>query len=246
MKFNFISLIEPLKEKLGSRKKNKEKLPTIESKSKGSKKERIEKIVIVTLVFLGGAVFSYTQFFDTFHKSAEIDTVIKSNGADITKAANKKVNTIDNNKSFSVSLAATNNPFVLSDGYQNVADMSQQRQEKYAMEQQRAQNLPAIPSYGYNGYSAPSGSPSVYFPGGKTLPPIPSINNPNMPTASMPGSPQSQIQGIMTDENGNQMAIVDGKFVTAGDKLNGSTISSINNDGILFNNGNKISYNMAN
>lgn len=244
MKFNISNLVEPLKEKLGSLKKPKERIAIEENKS--SKKEKMEKIAIVTLVFLGGAIFSYTQLSNPFQKPADTN-VIKTNGADITKAANKKVNAIENNKkSFSVSLASTNNPFVLTDGYQNVNDMSQQRQEKYAMEQQRAQGLPAIPSYGYNGYSAPSGSSNVYFPGGKSLPPIPAVNNPNIPTANMPSAPKSQIQGIMTDSSGNKMAIVDGQFVKAGDNLNGSTISSINNNGILFNNGNKISYNMAN
>lgn len=49
----------------------------------------------------------------------------------------------------------------------------------------------------------------------------------------------------MSDENGNKIAIVDGKIVKTGDSLNGNTISNINNNGITFNNGSQISYNIA-
>ena len=91
-------------------------------------------------------------------------------------------------------------------------------------------NLPAIPNYNQNG----------------NLPPIPSFNQNNLPQVpAINTTPTSQIQGISSNEYGENIAIVDGQVVKEGDTLHGNTISKINNNGITFSNGNQISYNIA-
>ena len=109
----------------------------------------------------------------------------------------------------SINLTSFENPFVLVDDYQNINDMSESAQEKLAKNMMQSNSLPIIPNY--NGVTS-SGS------GGQNtiLPPIPYIES-QKPVESK----TSEIQGIMSDENGNKIAIVDGKIVKTG----GSQIS---------------------
>lgn len=206
-----------------SRSKNK----TITKKSSNKK----EKIAILVIVFLGAGILSYTQLSNTDTNSSVNNNVINTS-AEITKIANKSAQPQKEKDIQKISTAALgDNPFVSTDKYQNIEDMSQEKQEKLAKEAAKA--LPTIPNY----------TPQAYLPGvnnNSSLPPIPTFNVPAMPEKT------GQIQGIMSDETGNKLAIVDGKIVKEGDALNGDTISQINNQGITFSNGNKISYNIAN
>lgn len=191
-----------------------------------------EYIVLSLLLFIGCSLFTYTTL-----SSKDTDTNLNAS-MDVTKASNKnammslKDNSI-NTMTDSINLTSFENPFVLVDNYQNINDMSESAQEKLAKNMMQSNSLPIIPNY--NGVTSSGG-------GGQNtiLPPIPYIE------AQKPAeSKTSEIQGIMSDENGNKIAIVDGKIVKTGDSLNGNTISNINNNGITFNNGSQISYNIA-
>lgn len=185
------------------------------------------KALLLAVIFIGTAVFTYTQLLGTDSSTDKADKVIKTS-TEMTKMVNKSaLQKPKENVSFSDSNIAltSENPFVNVEKYQNVSDMSKSKQEKLAEE--NSKNLPAIPNY----------TPSAYLPD-TGLPAIPTFDIPNIKT--------QKIQGIMSDENGNKLAIVDGKIIQEGDDLNGTTISKINNKGITFDNGNQISYNIAN
>lgn len=195
------------------------------SNDKSSKKEYI---ILFFLIFIGCVIFTYTTL------SPDKDKSNLNASMDVTKASNKnvkmspKVNNISN-----INLTSFENPFVLIDNYQNVEDMSESAQARLAQNKSVTQsNLPIIPNYsGVNSY----GQNNI------TLPDIP-----NLSTQSQNyNDNQTIIQGIMSDENNNKVAIVNGQVVKAGDSVNGNTISNISNSGITFNNGNKISYNIA-
>ena len=196
-----------------------------------SSNNKKEYIVLSLLLFIGCSLFTYTTL------SLKEDTNLNAS-MDVTKASNKnammslKDNSI-NTMTDSINLTSFENPFVLVDDYQNINDMSESAQEKLAKNMMQSNSLPITPNY--NGVTS-SGS------GGQNtiLPPIPYIES-QKPVESK----TSEIQGIMSDENGNKIAIVDGKIVKTGDSLNGNTISNINNNGITFNNGSQISYNIA-
>lgn len=180
-----------------------------------SSNNKKEYIVLSLLLFIGCSLFTYTTL------SLKEDTNLNAS-MDVTKASNKnammslKDNSI-NTMTDSINLTSFENPFVLVDDYQNINDMSESAQEKLAKNMMQSNSLPIIPNY--NGVTIESQKPVE--------------------------SKTSEIQGIMSDENGNKIAIVDGKIVKTGDSLNGNTISNINNNGITFNNGSQISYNIA-
>lgn len=107
-------------------------------------------------------------------------------------------------------------------------------------------NIPSIPS-------SPSYIPRPNF--SASLPAIPqtipqTVPQTNTPRPSVPApiaSSQSQqptVSGVLTGEDGNNMAIMsDGKVVSAGDNYNGDRIAYIGGDGIKFDNGHSIGYN---
>lgn len=94
-----------------------------------------------------------------------------------------------------------------------------------------------------------SSSPS-YVPRPSVSAALPAIPHANPPTPSVPrpASSQSQgtqptVSGVLTGEDGNNMAIMsDGKVVSAGDNYNGNRIAYIGGDGIKFDNGHSIGY----
>ena len=148
----------------------------------------------------------------------------------ITTKPNINTNAIAKNKQANnnnyIDLASLENPFVNKDSPIYLAN----NPEKMVKNKIQNTNLPAIPNYNQNG----------------NLPPIPSFNQNNLPQVpAINTTPTSQIQGISSNEYGENIAIVDGQVVKEGDTLHGNTISKINNNGITFSNGNQISYNIA-
>lgn len=99
-------------------------------------------------------------------------------------------------------------------------------------------DLPSIPS-----------SPS-YLPRPSVTASLPAIPRANTPTPSVPKPPapqkqenQATVSGVLTGEDGNNMAIMsDGKVVSEGDSYNGNRIAYIGGDGIKFDNGHAIGY----
>ena len=98
-------------------------------------------------------------------------------------------------------------------------------------------NIPSIPS-------SPSYVPRPSF--SASLPAIPqaSTPRPSVPAPTAPSqSQQPTVSGVLTGEDGNNMAIMsDGKVVSAGDNYNGDRIAYIGGDGIKFDNGHSIGY----
>lgn len=93
--------------------------------------------------------------------------------------------------------------------------------------------LPAIP---YRG-SAPS-MPSF------TPPAMPQAPSASAPAASAPAKPRGGISGVLTGEDGNNMAIMnDGTVVSQGETYNDNRIAYIGGDGIRFEDGTSIPYN---
>lgn len=192
----------------------------VKSKFKFSS-DKIKAILLLILVFIGAVLFTYTSLTE---KKENVDL---NAGIQVTKASNKNANISQSKYSLNkINLTGIENPFVLLDSYQNIDDMSESAQARLSNNTVKThnQNLPLIPNYENRSFSK--------------LPPIPNTQTPSTPT--------QQIQGIMSDEQGNKVAIIDGQVVKAGDNINGNTISSISNKGIAFTNGNKISYNIAN
>ena len=142
-----------------------------------------------------------------------------NNKKNTTTKPNINTNAIAKNKQANnnnyIDLASLENPFVNKDSPIYLAN----NPEKMVKNKIQNTNLPAIPNYNQNG----------------NLPQVPAINT----------TPTSQIQGISSNEYGENIAIVDGQVVKEGDTLHGNTISKINNNGITFSNGNQISYNIA-
>ena len=105
-------------------------------------------------------------------------------------------------------------------------------------------NLPEVPTIQYN---SPSYMPRPSIP--SSLPSIPSVSVPapaSVPRpadASSSGGSQPTVAGVLTGEDGNNMAIMsDGRVVSAGDNYNGDRIAYIGGDGIQFDNGHSIGY----
>jgi len=98
-----------------------------------------------------------------------------------------------------------------------------------------AMGLPAIPT-----------SQPVPNLGNISLPPIPgTVSNTVLPSGNNISvkNKQNSVQGVLTSENGKNMAIMsDGKIVQEGDSYGGQQIAYITGDGIHFDNGNSISY----
>ena len=116
---------------------------------------------------------------------------------------------------------------------------------------QVAANLPKVP-----GGSVPAIS---RYSGNGSLPQIPSYNpRPNIPSgvpmpASAPGSAsqvpapssnQPTVQGVVTGEDGNNMAIMsDGSVLSAGESYKDGRVAYIGGDGIKFENGSSMKFN---
>lgn len=224
-KNKFLNLIYKLKNKVINLNKNNKTIKT--NVIKKNKYEKMKIVVLLFFIFIACVLFTYTTL-----ESNKIDN--SNAGIQITKAANKdatksKLDNYNNN----LSLSSIENPFVLIDNYQNINDMSKSAQERLAnLAKNNLKNneLPIIPNFSEN------------YKNGNTS----SIQLPTIPQFSATNNEQKIIQGIMSDENGNKMAIVNGQVVKKGDTLDGAAISEINNKGITFSNGNKISYNIAN
>lgn len=177
-------------------------------------------IPLALLIFLCSVIATIFIFND------DTKEVTKPNINTNTIAKNKQVDNNSNNNNY-IDLASLENPFVNKDSPIYVSNTPEKAEQ---MARIKNTNLPAIPNYNQN----------------SNLPPIPSFNQNNLPqVAAINKASTSQIQGISSNEYGENIAIVDGKVVKEGDTLNGNTISKINNNGITFNNGNKIAYNIA-
>ena len=117
-----------------------------------------------------------------------------------------------------------------------------------------AQSLPSVPG---NGSSGPS---RAQYSGNSSLPSIPSYNpRPSLPQIPMPASSPSgstssttvvssaapaTIQGIVTGEDGNNMAIMsDGSVVSKGESFKDGRVAYIGGDGIQFENGTTMNFN---
>lgn len=191
------------------------------SVSKKPKSKMLLPISILVGVFLlcavGTVYFSYFDMPDSTNK-------IKNPKENVLAAKKQKqIKTEPENEI--INLAGLENPFVTKESPIYVDNAPQKPEKKINTANT---NLPAIPNYNY-----PSGA----------LPPIPAISG-DLPKKNLPKQ-NPQIQGISSDENGQNIAIVDGKVLKEGDKFNGSTISNINSSGITFSNGNQIAYNIA-
>lgn len=200
---------------------------------KKNKYDKIKIVILLFFIFISCVLFTYTTL-----KPSENDNL--NVGIQITKAANKdvtrsKLNHYNNN----LNLTSIENPFVSIDNYQNINDMSKSAQERLAnlnlaKNNLKNESLPIIPNF--NGTYKNEETSSIQLP----------TQLPTIPQFSATNNERKVIQGIMADENGNKIAIVNGQVVKKGDTLDGAAISEINNNGITFNNGNKISYNFAN
>ena len=99
-----------------------------------------------------------------------------------------------------------------------------------AVTPQSARNsvLPAIPMMP---------RPSLPMPGNNSIP-VPAI-----PSGGQPALKTASVQGILTGDNGQNMAIMsDGKVVSEGDVYNEGRIAYIGGDGIKFDDGHSIGY----
>jgi hypothetical protein len=191
--------------------------------------------VIISLTLLVFIINKYFFFIKSFIN--EITYILfffnydsNNNKKNTTTKPNINTNAIAKNKQANnnnyIDLASLENPFVNKDSPIYLAN----NPEKMVKNKIQNTNLPAIPNYNQNG----------------NLPPIPSFNQNNLPQVpAINTTPTSQIQGISSNEYGENIAIVDGQVVKEGDTLHGNTISKINNNGITFSNGNQISYNIA-
>ena len=192
------------------------------SVSKKPTSKMLLPISILVGVFLLCAVG--TVYFSYFDMPDDNTNKIKSPKENVLAAKKQKqIKTEPENEI--INLAGLENPFVTKQSPIYV-DNAPQKAGKTVNTANT--NLPAIPNYNY-----PSG----------TLPPIPAISG-DLPKMSLPKQ-SPQIQGISSNEKGQNIAIVDGQVLKEGDKFNGSTISNINSSGITFSNGNQIAYNIA-
>lgn len=111
--------------------------------------------------------------------------------------------------------------------------------------------LPAIPGRSRENQimaetkaAAPSASSSRSVP----LPAIPRNGNVPSPSVRMPsssaaGGSNPTVQGVLTGDDGSNIAILsDGRVVEAGDKIGNDSISYIGGDGIQLNNGHSLDY----
>ena len=184
-------------------------------------KPKLKVIIPLTLLVFIGSVAATLFFFNYDSNNNKKNTTTKPNINTNAIAKNKQAN--NNNY---IDLASLENPFVNKDSPIYLAN----NPDKMVKNKIQNTNLPAIPNYNQNG----------------NLPPIPSFNQNNLPQVpAINTTPTSQIQGISSNEYGENIAIVDGQVVKEGDTLHGNTISKINNNGITFSNGNQISYNIA-
>ena len=190
---------------------------------KKPKSKMLLPIGILVGVFLLCAVG--TVYFSFFDVSGSDNNTNKIQNPKVNVAVKKQKQTKIEPENEFINLAGLENPFVTKQSPIYV-DNAPQKPGKAVNTANT--NLPAIPNYNY-----PQGS----------LPPIPAISG----DFSKMNFPQQnpQIQGISSNENGQNIAIVDGQVLKEGDKFNGSTISNINSNGITFSNGNQIAYNIA-
>lgn len=117
------------------------------------------------------------------------------------------------------------------------------------MANQKNNQLPGTPSAAAAG-NANMSLPAI--PGGMPRPSVPSMPlpaipgnsvSPNLPVAPSTPMRESTVQGILTGNDGNNMAIMgDGKVVTEGDTYNDNRITYIGGDGITFEDGHQIGY----
>lgn len=135
------------------------------------------------------------------------------------------------------------NPFIETSQLNNAASNSD-----------GSKNLPTIPAFPASSNPVTAASkpalPAIPGNGNYPRPNIPSFKPPSMAPAgsgstnsSVPQQSAATVQGVMTGENGNSMAIMsDGAIVSAGETYNDGRIAYIGGDGIHFENGNILKY----
>ena len=104
-------------------------------------------------------------------------------------------------------------------------------------------SVPAISRYSGNGSlpQIPSYNPRPNIPSGV---PMPASAPGSAPQASAPSGNQPTVQGIVTGDDGNNMAIMsDGSVVSAGESYKDGRVAYIGGDGIKFENGSSMKFN---
>lgn len=104
-------------------------------------------------------------------------------------------------------------------------------------------NVPAISRYSGNGSlpQIPSYNPRPNIPSGI---PMPASAPSSTPQVSAPSSNQPTVQGVVTGDDGNNMAIMsDGSVVSAGESYKDGRVAYIGGDGIKFENGSSMKFN---
>ena len=104
-------------------------------------------------------------------------------------------------------------------------------------------NVPAISRYSGNGSlpQIPSYNPRPNIPSGV---PMPASAPGSAPQVSAPSGNQPTVQGIVTGDDGNNMAIMsDGSVVSAGESYKDGRVAYIGGDGIKFENGSSMKFN---
>ena len=83
--------------------------------------------------------------------------------------------------------------------------------------------------------------PSAGLPLSIDTPPSLPIDQPTTPAA--PQGPQEKVKGIMTDASGSSVAIMEsGQVVGVGDPYEGSSVTEVNNNGVVLENGTSIPF----
>lgn len=179
------------------------------------------------LLVIGLMVLIYVSIQNLFFENKHDKQVVKTVKVALTDDHLKTGNTT-NVRTQQIDLAKVY-PFVMpSDDLFDNQNMQQNPTGSIAHLRNITSNLPSIPYYQYqNNYSRVDRN---------NLPTIPGAG-----TAAPTIKPQ-RIEGILTNPDGKNAAIIDGKIVSEGDSLNGNSISRIDNGGITFDNGDKISY----
>lgn len=181
-----------------------------------------QKAVALVLIFLGMAAIGYmlNPFADKPKDTAQQGSATKQERkADMAKPASSQANEL--------ALALKKNPFI----------------EVRAMQPESETSATAAQSTNKVSYAANTSLPAIpnNYPRPRVPMPGQTGSIPQAPAA--PSGGQVTVQGILTGEDGNNMAIMsDGSVVGEGETFQDGRIAYIGGDGITFENGNRLEY----
>ena len=151
---------------------------------------------------------------------------------------------IENSK-IDLGMLSQRNPFVPIDEVEPLENstLAKSNATRAAAVAAREESMSHEVTYGPTGNIPLPDIPSAGKPLSMTIPPTlsgsPSASTPSAST----GGNQAAVKGIMSDMDGNSMAIMsDGQIIDAGDAYGGSTVTEVSNSGVVLENGTVMAY----